>query len=120
MILRTSKENREIIATLTRKLDLGTENHIARIAFGYSISRSKLNLSDVLNSSGKEYSKSVFFGENYDAYKGLVSIKYNLHQSDNDIQKYIKMHVDDGLKLIWTIFQRGKIKTIFDLISLDK
>ena len=63
MIIKTAKENREIVASLSRKLNLGSENHIARIAFAYSISKEKLNLLDIKNSSGKEYSKSVFFLE---------------------------------------------------------
>ena len=61
MIIKTAKENREIVASLSRKLNLGSENHIARIAFAYSISKTKLDLLDIKNSSGKEYSKSVFW-----------------------------------------------------------
>ena len=63
--IKTAKENREIVASLSRKLNLGSENHIARIAFAYSISKTKLDLLDIKNSSGKEYSKSVFFGDNF-------------------------------------------------------
>ena len=32
-MIKTSKENREIVARLSRKLGLGSENHISRIAF---------------------------------------------------------------------------------------
>ena len=39
-----TKENREMVAILSRKLNLGSENHIARIAFAYSISKTKLDL----------------------------------------------------------------------------
>ena len=98
-MIKTSKENREIVARLSRKLGLGSENHISRIAFSYSInSEKKLNVSKISNSMGKVYSKSVFFGNNFDLYIGMVCIKYNIHSSDNDILKYIKMHVDDGLE----------------------
>ena len=65
-MIKTSKENREIVARLSRKLGLGSENHISRIAFSYSInSDKKLNVSKIKNSSGKVYSKSVFFGNNF-------------------------------------------------------
>ncbi len=116
MILRTAKENREIVANLTRKLNLGTENHIARIAFAFSISREKLNLLKIKNSSGKEYSKSVFFGDNYELYTGLVSVKYNLHSSDKDIPRYIKMHVDDGLETLNELYLNKKINEINEII----
>ena len=46
--IKTSKENREVVSQLTRKLNLGTENIIARIALTYSLSkdRKKRQLSD--------------------------------------------------------------------------
>ena len=116
MILRTAKENREIVASLTRKLNLGSENHIARIAFAYSISREKLDLLEIKNSSGKEYSKSVFFGDNYELYAGLISVKYGLHSSDKDIPRYIKLHVDDGLIRLNFLYQNKKTLDLLDLL----
>ena len=118
MNLKTSKNNRETVAELTRKLNLGHENHIARIAFSYSITQEKLNLLDIQNSSGKEYSKSVFFGENYEIYAGMVSVKYNLHSSDKDIPRYIKMHVDDGLMKLKELLGDRKLMSIKDLVNL--
>ena len=57
MIVRTSKENRDKVSILTRKLNLGSENHISRIAFSYSLSKNvKLKLNEIENSQGKEYS----------------------------------------------------------------
>ena len=116
MIVRTSKENREIVANLSRKLSLGSENHIARIAFAYSLSKEKLNLLDIKNSSGKEYSKSVFFGDNYKLYTGLISVKYGLHSSDKDIPRYIKLHVDDGLIRLDSLFKNKKTLDLLDLL----
>ena len=99
--IKTSKENKEVVALLTRKLGLGTENVIARIAFTYSISKDKkLDLNDIKDSGGKEYSKSVLFGEYYDIYLGLLCVHYGLYKTDKDIGRYIKMHVDDGLQLL--------------------
>ena len=100
--IKTSKENKEVVALLTRKLGLGTENIIARIAFTYSLSTDKkLDLNFIKDSSGKEYSKSVLFGEYYDTYLGLLCVHYGLYKTDKDIARYIKMHVDDGLQLIF-------------------
>ncbi|KGO95683.1 DndE family protein [Flavobacterium enshiense] len=99
--IKTSKENKEVVAVLTRKLGLGTENIIARMAFSYSLSQDrKLDLNDILDAGGKEYSKSVLFGDNYDIYLGILCVHYGLYKTDKDIGRYIKMHVDDGLQLL--------------------
>lgn len=99
--IKTSKENKEIVSLLTRKLRLGAENVIARIAFTYSLSQDKkLDLNDIKDAGGKEYSKSVLFGDYYDIYLGLLCVHYGLYKTDKDIGRYIKMHVDDGLQLL--------------------
>lgn len=99
--IKTSKENKEVVSLLTRKLGLGTENIIARIAYTYSLSKGiKLDLNNIENSMGKEYNKSVLFGEYADIYVAIVCTHYNLYKSDKDIAKYIKMHVDEGLQLL--------------------
>ena len=99
--IKTSKTNREVVAELTRKLNLGPENMIARIAYAYSISKErKLNLKDIQDSGGKEYRSTVLFGNNVNYYIGLVCIHYGLYKTDKDIPRYIKMHIDDGLELL--------------------
>jgi DNA sulfur modification protein DndE len=99
--IKTSKENKEIVSQLTRKLGLGKENIIARIAYSYSLSKGiKLDLNNIENSMGKEYNKSVLFGDYADIYVAMVCTHYNLYKTDKDIAKYIKMHVDDGLQLL--------------------
>lgn len=99
--IKTSKENKEVVALLTRKLGLGTENVIARIAYTYSLSQDiKLDLNDIKDAGGKEYSKSVLFGDYYDMYLGLLCVHYGLYKTDKDIGRYIKMHVDNGLQLL--------------------
>lgn len=99
--IKTSKENKEVVALLTRKLGLGTENVIARMAFTYSLSQDKkLDLNNIKDAGGKEYSKSVLFGEYYDIYLGLLCVNYGLYKTDKDIGRYIKMHVDEGLQLL--------------------
>lgn len=60
----------------------------------------KLDLSNISDSQGKEYSKNVLFGSNLPFYIGLVCVHYNLYKTDEDIPKYIKMHIDDGLELM--------------------
>jgi len=99
--IKTSKENREVVAQLTRKLNLGTENIIARIALTYSLSKDrKLDIKDIQNSGGKEYAEKVLFGDYIDYYIGMVALHYDIHVSDKDLGKYIKMHIDDGLHLL--------------------
>ena len=99
--IKTSKENKIVVTELSRKLNLGAENIIARIALAYSISKNqRLSISNIKDSQGKEYSKSVLFGNNYPFYLALICTHYNLYKSDKDIPKYIKMHIDDGLEII--------------------
>ncbi|MBL1280770.1 MAG: DndE family protein [Fluviicola sp.] len=99
--IRTSKENKEVVSKLTRRLSLGTENVIARIAYSYSLSKNvKLDIKDLTNSSGKEYSKAVLFGDNINTYIGMICTHYNLYKTDKDIPKYVKLHLDHGLQLI--------------------
>lgn len=99
--IKTSEANKRIVTDLTRKLNLGPENVIARIAFAYSLSREKkLELADIDDSKGKEYSRKVLFGDDYILYVSLVCVHYNLPKNDRNLPKYIKMHIDDGLKLI--------------------
>lgn len=99
--IRTSKENKEVVSQLTRKLNLGTENYVSRIALTYSLSKDRiLDIKDIQNSSGKEYTKSVLFGDYIDYYVGMVALHYGIHVSDKDLGKYVKMHIDDGLNLL--------------------
>jgi DNA sulfur modification protein DndE len=99
--IKTSRQNKDRVTFLSRKLNLGTENLIARIAFTYSLSKNnKLDLSRIQDSQGKEYSKLVLFGNNLPFYISLICVHYNLYKTDKDIPKYIKMHIDDGLEII--------------------
>jgi DNA sulfur modification protein DndE len=116
--ISTSKENKEIVTLLTRKLNLGTENIIARIAYSYSLSQNKvLDLNQIKDSQGKSYSKAVLFGDFFDIYIGLVCVKYNLHKTDKDLPKYIKMHIDDGLQLLNDEINNQSNLDGFDFIS---
>ena len=116
--IKTSKENKEIVSNLTRKLGLGTENIIARIAYSYSLSKgNQLNLNNIENSMGKEYSKSVLFGDYADIYVAMVCSHYNLYKTDKDIAKYIKMHVDEGLKLLNKEVEERSNIAGFDFLS---
>ncbi len=99
--IRTSANNKVRVTELTRKLQLGPENIIARIALGYSLSKErKLKLNDLQNSSGKEYSRNVLFGNNGEYYIALICTRYELYRTDKDVAKYLKLHIDDGLELI--------------------
>ena len=115
--IKTSRENRELVSKLTRKLNLGTENIIARIAFTYSIAKdNKLDLNEIKDSQGKEYSKAVLFGNNLPYYVSLLCVHYNIYKTDKDIPKYIKMHIDDGLQLISKELQGNPNLDGFDYI----
>jgi len=99
--IKTARENKAIVSNLSRKLNLASENIIARIALTYSLSKDRyMKLDDIKNSQGKEYSKNVLFGNNFPFYISLICVHYSIYKTDKDIPKYIKMHIDDGLELI--------------------
>ncbi len=115
--IKTSEANRSVVAGLTAKLGMGPENLIARIAFAYSISQGrKLNLCDVQDSKGKEYSSKVLFGDYPAFYIALICQHYGLHKTDYDISKYIKMHIDDGLNLISEMTKENPNLPLFDFV----
>jgi DNA sulfur modification protein DndE len=108
--IRTSEANKPVVQELTKRLNLGTENVVSRIAFSFSLSKGvKLNLEvDLLDSKGKEYKDDILFGKYRDYYIAMICQHYNLYKSDKDIGKYIKMHIDHGLTLMNKLFEENK------------
>lgn len=99
--IKTSAINRDNVTALTRKFNLGAENIIARIAITYSLqSGVKFSPLDVKDSGGKEYSRNVLFGSLYPIYLSLICTHYKINDSDKDIPRYFKLHLDDGLERI--------------------
>jgi DNA sulfur modification protein DndE len=116
--IKTSKENKEVITKLTNKLNLGAENVIARIALAYSLAQEEtLDLKDLRDSGGKEYSKSVLFGDQFEIYVGMICSKYNLHSSQKDLSKYIKIHIDHGLRMIEREIEKDGTLNDFEFIK---
>lgn len=102
--IRTSKANREVVSNLTNKLALGAENVIARIAIAHSLSKGeKLDLSEIEDSQGKEYTRNVLFGENASYYEAMICERYGVYKSDKDVPRMIKAHLDDGLAKLFAL-----------------
>lgn len=115
--VKTSKENKDIVVQLTRKLNLGTENIIARMAFAYSLSLERqLNLDNLSDTAGKEYSRSVLFGDYYDIYIGMLCVHYGIYKTNKDLVKYVKLHLDDGLILLNEEFKKANNIDGFDFL----
>jgi DNA sulfur modification protein DndE len=116
--IKTSRQNKDLVQELTRKLGLGAENVIARIAFTYSLSKERsLDIKDIRDSQGKEYSAKILFGEYISYYVAMVAVHYNIYKTDKDVAKYIKMHVDDGLELIHDEFAKSNLSGIEYLLQ---
>lgn len=99
--IKTSAKNKEVVADLTRKFNLGAENIIARIAIAYSLHSGVRFLPiDVKDAGGKEYSRSVLFGNYYSIYEAAICTHYDISANDKDLSRYFKMHLDDGLERI--------------------
>ncbi len=115
--IKTTEANKLKITELTRKFNLGAENVIARIAYSYSISQErKLDISNIKDSRGKEYSKNILFGKYVNYYIALVSQHYNIYKADPNIPKYIKMHVDDGIELLYNLYNKHQNFTSTDFL----
>lgn len=96
--IRTSKENKELVSELTRKHNLGAENVIARLAIAHSLKEGKtLDLKNLSDSSGKEYSRKVLFGEYENIYIGMICNLYGVYKKDKDLGRLVKLHLDEGL-----------------------
>ena len=99
--IKTSKSNKELVTNLTNKLNLGPENVIARLALSFSLGKErKLDLSRIQDSGGKEYSSKILLGSYIDIYISILCTHYNIHKTDKDVPRYLKMHIDDCLELI--------------------
>ncbi len=119
--IRTSEKNQEVVRKLTSKLPHGTkENVIARIALGYSLqSGKKFTFSDfnIYDSKGKEYKDHILFDAKYrDFYVALICQYYDIYKTDENIPKYIKIHIDHGLEIMNNIFQDNFNYTFFDFL----
>lgn len=115
--IKTSESNRIVVTELTNKLGMGPENIIARIALAYSIAQGRrLDISQMADSKGKEYSSNVLLGDYADLYKAIACQHYNLYKDDPDIARYIKMHIDDGLELISKYLEDNTNLLLFDFI----
>lgn len=119
--VKTSEKNQEVVRKLTSKLPHGTkENVIARIALGYSLQTGKkFSPNDFMlyDSKGKEYKDHILFDARYrDFYIAMLCQYYGIYKTDDNIPKYIKMHIDHGLEVIDNIFQDNFNYTFFDFL----
>jgi DNA sulfur modification protein DndE len=118
--ITTSESSREIVSTLTSKLNLGAENVIARLAFAYSINKDDdnvLTLGEQKDSKGKQYSSGVLFGDYYPYYVAILCNKYQIHKSNKDISKYVKLHVDNGLQEMNELTNKRGMDFLIDAIE---
>ena len=96
--IKTSKANKAVVTSLTNKFNLGAENVIARIAIATSLAKEeKLDLKNLQDSQGKEYSRNVLLGDHEIIYIAMICQLYGIYKTDKNIPKYIKAHLDDGL-----------------------
>lgn len=120
--VKTSGRNQNVVRKLTAKLPCGTkENVIARIALGYSLQTGKkfqTNEFNLYDSKGKEYKEHILFDVKYkDFFIALICQYYGLYRTDDNIPKYIKLHIDHGLELLEGVFENNSNYTFFDFLA---
>ena len=119
--IKTSERNQEVVKLLTNKLPNGTkENVIARLALGYSLQTGKKFTTQEFNlydSKGKEYKDHILFDERLrDFYIAMICQYYGIYKTDENIPKYIKLHIDHGLDLLDHIFANNFNYTFIDFL----
>ncbi|MFJ1329706.1 DndE family protein [Capnocytophaga canimorsus] len=104
------KTSSELVKKLTNKMQLGEENHIARIALAYSLAKGATYDANKVYSSEKqkEYKDNTLFGRYQDYYVALICQKYQIHKDNAEIRKHLKWHIDNGLELIDLYFEENK------------
>src|SRR5690606_11239481 len=92
----------------------------------YSLQNGKHFTSSEFNtydSKGKEYKDHILFDAKYkDFYIALICQHYGIYKTDDNIPKYIKLHIDHGLELMDNLFSSQNNYTFFDFLTehLDK
>lgn len=115
--IKTSEESLERIRRFSSRLNLSAENIVPRIALAYSIARGRqLNLADIRDSKGKEYKDSILLGEHRRYFIALICQHYKIYKTHDDIKRYIKMHIDDGLELMERFFESNPNYSIFEFM----
>ena len=123
--IKTTEANKEVVQKLSRKILGGaSENVIARIAFGYSLqtgrkfSDSEVKDKVTYDSRGKEYKEHILFDTKYrDYFIALICQYYEVHKTNDNIPRYIKLHIDHGLDAINQLFENNPKYTIFDFLT---
>ena len=120
LTIKTKSENKTVVAKLTTKFGFKNDSVIARIAIAYSLQQStRFDLNDSgngLDNSGKEYKGYTLFGDNESVYRTLLNQHYKRIIDNDEYEKLIKLHLDDGLsKLNHVIYDQGKNN--FDILT---
>ncbi|MEN9611675.1 MAG: hypothetical protein RLZZ628_2489, partial [Bacteroidota bacterium] len=101
----------------TKRFNVKAENVVPRIALAYSISKGrKMRLPDTKDSKGKEYKDNILFGKYRHYFVSLLCQHYNVYKTDDNIRKYVKMHIDDGLDLMDRFFESNPTYSVFDFL----
>jgi DNA sulfur modification protein DndE len=120
--IKTAESSWDLIKKFTQKFSAQggslPENVVPRIALSYSISKGrKMNVVEIKDSKGKEYKDSILFSKSNRSYFiAMVCQHYQIYKSDENIRKFVKMHIDDGLELMDKFFESNPAYSVFDFL----
>ena len=107
--IKTSKKTEELFLAIEASENLQPYT-LSKLAISLSL-KSKTPLSEddfKTDNNGLELNRQTITGEYDELYKCLVAMKENRHVDDDEyFQKYIKVHLDRGAKILYSEFRYG-------------
>lgn len=121
--IKTNKQNKVVVSTLTRKFDFGNDAVIARIAIAYSLQKLTKFDSNIknLDNTGKEYhGHNLFKSDTESLYRTLFNQYYCNIITDEQWSKLVKLHLDDGLSKLHNLISEQNKNHVDILIESIK
>ncbi len=102
--IKTSEENKNVVALLTKKFEFKDDRNIGQIAIAYSLQMNKrFDLSSAIetDNNGKEYPETLLGNingvSNDKVYHAILNQLYEKPLTEEEFQKLTKLHLDHGL-----------------------
>ncbi len=103
-LFKTSLETKTQLESFRRATGV-RPNIWARAALGYSLSFESYPDDKDFDSNGQEFTREVFFGKDEEVFLALIRQRHGVI-NETEINRLIKMHVERGIRNLWSEFER--------------